>query len=52
LRGELETLRPSGFGVFSPQEGTLYVEESMISKLSGYETSLGRRICRVQNDEL
>ena len=40
MRGGLGVLRPSGFGVLSPQEEALYVEASVPSKLYGCETTI------------
>jgi hypothetical protein len=47
LRGDLEALRPSGFGVSvtsrSLQEEVIYVEESVLATLSRYETAIARQ---------
>jgi hypothetical protein len=54
LRGDLEVLRPSGFGVSvtsrSLQEEAIYVEESVLSKLCRYETATVRQIYRTLHE--
>ena len=50
MRGDLETLRPRGSGVLSPQEEALYVEASVPSKLSGCETTLERSLYKALHE--
>ena len=40
MRGDLEALRPRGFGVSLTPEVALYVEASVLSKLSCYEAGI------------
>ena len=50
MRGDLEALRPGASGCHSPQEKVPYVEESVLSKLSGCETTIERGLYKALHE--